>query len=215
LLEGDDAEGATNLADFLAEASGLLAKERSLGELYERSLVRLSPLIAIDQGKELFATGDDSESTRLLNMLGKMLSSPHEGLDPYVLITIRADSVDALLKFVPKLGVDTPHVIALPPLSPAAYRDVITKPAEIYTRHVHRLCFEPELVQALVTDATGADALPLLAFTLLRLYANYSADEEFSLAHYEAIGGAGGSIDHSHRRSVKPAQPARTICLAD
>ncbi len=197
LLSGDEAAGAAKLAAYLAEAKHILSEERVLGVADGKPPIRLSPLIAIDQGEELFATEDVSQTTRFLGILGRLLSSPSEGLDPFVLVTIRADSVPALLKIVPELRIDTPHTIMLPPLSPAAYRDVITKPAAVYTRQVQRLEIEPELVQALVTDATGADALPLLAFTLLRLFNDFSPEQKLTLAHYEAIGGIGGSIDRA------------------
>jgi hypothetical protein len=112
-----------------------------------------------------------------------------------VLVTIRADSVDALWRRVPTLGLVTPHMIMLPPLSLAAYRDVITKPAAVYTRRVARLDLDPELVEALVKGASGADALPLLAFTLQRLFLNYAPERTLTKAHYDAMGGIEGSID--------------------
>jgi formylglycine-generating enzyme required for sulfatase activity len=152
-------------------------------------------LIAIDQGEELFAAQGAVESERFLDILGCLVRSPPDGLDPYLVVTIRADSVDALLQRVPDLGIDTPHTIMLPPLSPAAYRDVIAKPAAVYSRQVRRLDLDPELIEALVKDATGADALPLLAFTLQRLFIDYAPEQGLTLAHYQALGGIGGSID--------------------
>jgi hypothetical protein len=71
------------------------------------------------------------------------------------------------------------------PLSPAAYRDLITKPVAVYTRQVARLDLEPDLVEALVKGASGADALPLLAFTLQRLLLDYAPEQ----TDYDAIFG--------------------------
>jgi formylglycine-generating enzyme required for sulfatase activity len=99
------------------------------------------------------------------------------------------------LQRVSKLGLVTPHPIFLPPLSLAAYRDVIIKPAAVYTRQVARLDLEPELVEALVKGASGADALPLLAFTLQRLFLDYAPEQTLTKAHYDAMGGIEGSID--------------------
>jgi hypothetical protein len=95
-----------------------------------------------------------------------------EGLDPFAVITIRAGSV-GLLQRMPQLGINAPHMRPLPPLSPSAYRDVITRPAAVYARRVTRLDIEPELVEVLVAKAQGAYALPLLAFTLQRMFDLY------------------------------------------
>ena len=195
LMAGDAAAGAALLADYLSQAQQIVEAERALGSQEGKEMPRLAPLIAIDQGEELFAAEDATESNRFLEMLGKLLGSPPAGLDPFVLVTIRADSVDALLQRVPQLGLVTPHMVALPPLSPAAYRDVITKPAEVYSRAVGRLDLEPELVGTLIQDATGADALPLLAFTLQRLYTDYAPGRTVTKAHYDTMGGIEGSID--------------------
>jgi hypothetical protein len=107
-------------------------------------------------------------------------------------------------------GLVTPHTIMLPPLSPAAYRDVITKPAAVYTRQVARLDLEPELVEALVKGASGADALPLLAFTLQRLFLDYAPEQTLTKAHYDAMGGIEGSIDRKLGEAKAKAGAAGT-----
>jgi formylglycine-generating enzyme required for sulfatase activity len=203
LMRGDATAGAAALGKYLTQVVALVAEEGALGQSWRQSegetadtaRAKRSLLIAIDQGEELFAAEDAVESERFLDMLGRLLESPPDGLDPYVLVTIRADSVDALLQKVPALGIDTPHTIMLPPLSPAAYRDVIAKPAAVYSRQVQRLDLDPELIEALIMEATGADALPLLAFTLERLFTGYAPEQRLTLAHYQALGGIGGSID--------------------
>ena len=69
--------------------------------------------------------------------------------------------------------------------------------AEVYTQRVRRLAVEPGLTGKLALDATGADALPLLAFTLAKLFEKFGADGDLTLARYEGIGGIGGSIDRA------------------
>jgi hypothetical protein len=195
----------------MSAAVALVAEERALNlaEGQERQAsARLSPLIAVDQGEELFAAEDVDQSNRFLDMMGHLLGSPPAGLDPYVLVTIRADSVEALLQRVPTLGLVTSHTIMLPP--PAAYRDVITKPAAVYTREVARLDLEPELVEALVKGACGADALPLLAFTLQRLFLDYAPQRTLTKAHYHAMGGIEGSIDRKLAEAKTMAGTAGT-----
>jgi hypothetical protein len=134
--------------------------------------------------------------------LAAVLRAPPEGVDPYVLVAIRADSVQSLLVRVAELGLEAPKPLYLPPLSTAAYREVVLRPAEVYSERVRALAVEPDLVQALVEDATGADALPLLAFTLGQLFNDFRAEGKLTLAQYRAGEGVGGSI----RRALKDAQ---------
>ena len=93
-MAGDAAAGAKWLANLMSEAVALVAEERVLNLAEGQTPSRLSPLIAIDQGEELFAAEDAAQSNRLLDMMGHLLGSPPAGLDPYVLVTIRADSFD-------------------------------------------------------------------------------------------------------------------------
>ena len=209
MAEGVEA-GAKKLAGLLAEAAALALEVRNLGAA-PNGARRLSLLIAVDQGEELFAAEDKFESDRFLAMLGLLLAAPPAGLDPYVLITIRADSIDALLRRVPELGIDTPFSLPLPPLSPTAYRDVITRPAAVHARRVARRDGEPELVQALVNETRGADALPLLAFTLQRLFDAHAIDRKLTLAQFDAMGGIGGSIDRALAEAQAKAGLAGTL----
>jgi formylglycine-generating enzyme required for sulfatase activity len=181
-------------AALLAEATELAATARRAGAPDARAP---APLIAIDQGEEMFATENAEESGRFLELLAAVLRQPPPEVDPYVLVTFRADSVETLLQRWPALGLDTPESHYLAPLSTSAYRDVIVKPAEVYSQFVRRLTIEPALVNALVRDASGADALPLLAFALEKLFHEFGADGNLTLQRYEAMGGIGGSIDRA------------------
>jgi formylglycine-generating enzyme required for sulfatase activity/class 3 adenylate cyclase len=167
-----------------------------------------APLIAIDQGEELFAAEDAQESAQFLQMLASLLKMASDGVDPYVLITIRADSVERLLQRIAELGLEAPEALYLLPLSSGAYRDVIRRPAEVYTRNVRRLTIEPALADRLVADATGADALPLLAFTLSQLFKLHGAGHELTLAQYNEIGGMGGCVTRVLRQAQKSAETA-------
>jgi formylglycine-generating enzyme required for sulfatase activity len=64
------------------------------------------------------------------------------------------------------------------------------------------------LVEALLADIEvgGAkDALPLLAFTLERLYGEYHAGGTLKLSHYNALGRVEGSIEAAVERALKAA----------
>jgi hypothetical protein len=93
----------------------------------------------------------------------------------------------------------------LPPLSPSAYRDVITRPAAVYARRVARLDIEPALIETLIAKATGADALPLLALTLQRMFDLFHKEQRLTVADYDAMGGVEGSIDRALAEAQKAA----------
>jgi hypothetical protein len=78
----------------------------------------------------------------------------------------------------------------LKPMPPAAYAEVITGPAGRASAARRRLSIEPALVERLLAEAAdGADALPLLALTLERLYRDFGERGELSVADYAAMGG--------------------------
>ena len=146
-LRQPDRAAVSALAGLLDEATALATTARRAGVVDARAP---APLLAIDQGEELFATENATESERFLELLASVFNDLPEDVDPYVLVTIRADSVEPLLQRWPALGLAAPETQMLPPLSPTAYRDVITKPAEVYTERVRRLVAEPALADKLV-----------------------------------------------------------------
>jgi formylglycine-generating enzyme required for sulfatase activity len=205
LMQADRAAAVAALGELLAEATALATEVRRAGVPGARPP---APLIAIDQGEELFAVEDKAESERFLELVAAVFNDLPEDVDPYLLLTIRADSLEPLLQRWPALGLVAPEMQALPPLSPTAYRDVIAKPAEVYTKAVRRLAVEPALASKLALDATGGDALPLLAFTLEKLFQKFSADGNLTLARYEGLGGIGGSIDRALTDALRQAGAA-------
>jgi hypothetical protein len=196
-----------SMSSLLSEATQIATMLRRTGAQDARPP---APLIAIDQGEELFAAENAAESGRFLELLAAVLKEPPPEADPYVLVTIRAGSVEALLQRWPALGLETPESHHLPPLPPSAYRDVIVKPAEVYMERVRRLVVEPALADALARDATGADALPLLAFTLEKLFHEFGADGNLTVERYDAMGGIGGSIDRALAEAQRQAGPVGT-----
>jgi hypothetical protein len=66
------------------------------------------------------------------------------------------------------------------------------------------------LVEALVKGASGADALPLLAFTLQRLFLDYGPEQMLTKAHYDAMGGIEGSVDRKLAEAKTKAGTAGT-----
>ena len=107
-----------------------------------------------------------------------------------VAVTIRADRYEPL-QIAPELaGVHSAVFDDLKPMPPAGYTEVITGPARRATAAGRRLTIEPALVERLLAEtAEGADALPLLALTLERLYRDFGDDGDLTVAEYESMGG--------------------------
>ena len=106
-----------------------------------------------------------------------------------VVATVRADRYEPLQTAPQLAGLEAQVFDDLRPMPPDRYREVICGPAARAQRAGSRLQWAPELVERLLVDcAAGADALPLLALTLARLYEDYGGGV-VGLAEYEAMGG--------------------------
>ncbi len=158
-----------------------------------------TPLIAVDQAEELFAAEDLEESKCFLNLLAGLLDpnrahGPELIAAPLFLWTLRADSMDALLHATEAAGLKPPTLFALPPIPGGSYREIIQAPLQVANAMGMKIQIDPLLVDALVAKATGADALPLLAFTLRQQLADNrsGATANLTLESFEAAGGMEG-----------------------
>ena len=79
--------------------------------------------------------------------------------------------------------------LVIEPLSRARLPIVIQQPAQRAG-----LQFAPGLVEQMVEETTGGDALPLLAYMLRELYQQAGADGSVTVAEYEALGGVIGAL---------------------
>ena len=177
-------------------------------------------VIAIDQAEELFAADGRTEAMVLLARLAETLGRP-AGVDSdaiatrrrsLVVVTIRSDSYE-LLQTESKLAHVDPYLFSLPPLEPADYRTVIEGPAVRASSTGSRLRIEPQLTERLLNDTRGADALPLLAFTLERLFLECGGDGDLRLDEYESLGGVRGSLDAAIAAAF--AEPGRTPAIPE
>src|SRR6478672_5210817 len=176
------------LRDLLEEARQA-ARDRLLDVPAEQPAPTL--VLPVDQAEELFTADAGPEAPRFLKLLTSLVE--HEaGVTPpmIVAVTIRADRYEPL-QSAPEL--DPVHLLVFPnlkPLPPAGYMEVITGPARRATAAGSRLSIEPALVDRLLSEtAAGADALPLLALTLERLYCDFGDDGDLTVAEYESMGG--------------------------
>jgi tetratricopeptide (TPR) repeat protein len=175
---------------------------KSLIERAQKSLVTedgnaKAPVVvlAIDQGEELFLTDGATESAGLLNLLRELLTEDAPAL--LAIITIRSDAYEQLQTAKALEGI-VPQILSLAPMPRGAYQSVIEGPAARLKETDRPLVIQPALTQALLSDIEdggGRDALPLLAFTLERLYLEYGARGSLTLEDYDALGRIKGSIE--------------------
>ena len=144
-------------------------------------------VLSIDQAEELLNDEGKDEADTFLQLCTACIAA-----DPKVLIVaaIRSDAY-------PQLQCDTRlqkiafEPFDLPPIAEGALRVVIEGPARIVKPP---LKLDPNLVEALLDEANGQDALPLLAFALGRLYQEYGAEGRLTLSQYDEMGRIKGAI---------------------
>ena len=186
-----------------------------LQEIYDKALAtQLAALsderapifvLPIDQGEELFLAEGAEEASRLLAIMRDMLADEAPGV--VALITIRSDTYERL-QSVRELEGIAQATMSLPPMPRGSYEVVIEGPAA-RTRDTPRgLTIEPALSQAVLADIEsggGRDALPLLAFTLERLFLECGGTGRLTLADYNELGRIKGSIEAAVERALKAA----------
>jgi WD40 repeat protein len=182
----------------------LLGELQALGQvrLVDPEAPPLTVVIPVDQGEELYGAEGRAEADAFLALLGRTLVPPAGGGAEALAAPGRALCVMAFrsesyerLQTDTKLARVTRLPFDLPPIAHSEFKAVIEKPAERATIAGRRLTVQPTLTERLLKDADGADALPLLAFTLERLFVEYGGDGDLRLDEYEKLGGVRGSIE--------------------
>jgi WD40 repeat protein len=152
-----------------------------------------TPVLAIDQGEELLSGESGGAIEAIADTLAGLLTADSPVLG---LITIRSDMLSALQQH-PALGpLIMDDIYALPPMPRERYTLLIDGPIAQYAHYVlPGASVEPELRDALIEEATGADALPLVAFTLRTLWDEYArSDGRLIASQLKLIGGVGGAV---------------------
>jgi tetratricopeptide (TPR) repeat protein len=144
-------------------------------------------VLCVDQAEELLDEEGREEAGRFLELLAQAIEAERHLL---VVICVRSDSYPRL-QADPRIAGIAREPFDLPPMPEGSLRSVIEGPARLA---VPPLKLEPAFVDALLEDATGQDALPLLAFTLGRLAREHGADGVVSLQDYQSLGGIRGAI---------------------
>ncbi len=210
LMDKDPDKAGRSLAELMSRVSALAHEQRRIGE---PNAPRPALVVAIDQAEELLAPEHMDESERFLLLLAHLVRGPMQSEALLGLVTVRADTADRLFRAMAGQGLEVPKSLTLMPLPRTSYREVITKPLELAARRGQRITIAAPLIERLVADASGADALPLLAFTLFKLYQGFGAGGAITLEQYLAIGGVAGCIEEGIKQALanpgdEPAIPA-------
>ena len=196
-LQGDTEAAADALVGLINEATAI---GQAMQMVARPGAPAPTPLIAVDQAEELFAASDQEESRRFLDIVARVLdperiterpSAARLAAAPVLIWTIRADSLDTLLHATDAARLKPPLAFLLPPIPRENYREIIESPLAAAGQAGMRLSIDPLLVDALVSASKGADALPLLAFTLRQLLEDNrtGAQARLTLDRFEAAGG--------------------------
>lgn len=193
----------TSMVNLLNE----LAEHASVKDLEQEGKdVKPTIVITVDQGEELFHGDGVQESRQFLDLLP--LLATDADLSLMVLFTIRSDSFEFLQTYKAFEGV-TQQTFSLSPMPQGAYHSVIEGPASRLKGSNRELKVEAALTQQLSEDIEkggNKDALPLLAFTMERLYLEYASSGELNLAQYHEMGGIEGAIEAAVELALVSAQ---------
>ncbi|MEZ4726977.1 MAG: SH3 domain-containing protein [Caldilineaceae bacterium] len=192
------AEGMRRAADYLVNL---------FNETMEQPVV-----LVVDQFEESFTlcTNDEVRAAFFNNLLA-LVQAP--GLRHTVILTMRTDFESFVARVPPLLPLFEAGLLRVTPLNAAELRAVIEKPAEMVG-----LKFEAGVVDALLQDVLGEPAaLPLLQFTLLKLWENRDRNR-ITWETYKRLGGGRLALARSADRLYESLIPedqvtARRILL--
>jgi WD40 repeat protein len=190
-LKGTRTRGA--IVEELNTNPAALAK--IVGELRSRQSSP-SVVLSIDQAEELRDERGAAEAEQLLrHVTGALADRDLQNGGLLVLMTVRSDLYDDLKNGTPLKDLRTPS-FDLQPMPATSFRDIIEKPAQVFEASGGKLQLKPGLVEAIAQDAAvgGIGTLPLLAFTLERLYTLHGKDGDLTLDEYMTLGRMSGAI---------------------
>ncbi len=146
-------------------------------------------LLIVDQFEELLGHPPEHAAGSFLSLLRQAIEDPARPL--LVLGTMRSDFLGQLQQNSVLAGLRY-ESLSLGPMAAENIAQIVERPAKAMKPE---LKLEAGLVQAVVDDAVGEDALPLLAFTLRELYDRYGGDELLEVEEYrQKLGGLHGAV---------------------
>jgi WD40 repeat protein len=144
-------------------------------------------LLVIDQFEELLGHDDPGHpANRFLGLLRVSLEAEHSSLR--VLGTMRSDFLAAFQQAPHLRGIDFEN-LSLGSMRIDGMRRVIEEPARLGAIELER-----GLADRLLEDTETPDALPLLSFTLWKLWNDHGRDGRLTVAAYDQMGGLRGAV---------------------
>ena len=158
-------------------------------------------MLVVDQAEQLVT---DSAGVRAA-LLDRIAEALEERGALRVIATLREEYLSRVLGGT-RLDGRATVTFPLGPLSPELLAEVIEKPAARAG-----VDFEPGLVQRMVVETvsgvpSGGDPLPLLAYTLDRLFVERGDSDSHHTAHYDAVGGVTGALRTEADRGLQAAR---------
>jgi formylglycine-generating enzyme required for sulfatase activity len=196
------------LGEAVAAAGGVFDPADTLGSLQVLQRRSKAPLLlVIDQFEELLTAGATEEGAAdqaelFQAFLLKLLRARKPGL--MVLATMRTDFLAPLQSRWPALTAMA-STTTLEPIQPEDFGVLITGPAKRAS-----LTLEAGLETRLVNESGGRDALPLLAFTLEKLWKERN-DQRLTLKAYEALGGVEGAVGTRAKECWNPQTSSEQV----
>ncbi len=195
----------------VVEAGGVFHASDPLGSLRDLQRTRkTSVVLVIDQFEELLtavpkAEAQDDQGEAFQRFLLQLLRSRKAGL--MVLATMRTDFLAPLQTRWPALT-GMASTLTLEPIEPEDFGELIMGPADR-----SRLTLEPGLEGRLVNESGGRDALPLLAFTLEKLWKARDG-QVLTLKAYGELGGVEGAVGTRAMECWDPQTSGEEVRLA-
>ena len=158
-------------------------------------------LLVIDQLEEMLSHKKDREYLhkflRLIRASIEMENSPL-----MVLATMRSDFLSQFQHNNELRGIDF-ETLSLGPMQIDGIRRVIEEPAKLGA-----ITLADGLADRLIQDTGSATALPLLSFTLWKLWRDYREDGIIDIREYEDLGGLEGAVATEAQGLLKPQEEA-------
>ena len=201
----DALAGVMRAAGWQSDGSAPLSQLQRLQANRQRTLV-----LVIDQFEELLvggpdADGQETEADRFLAFLQELLGLRAAGL--LVLATMRIDFMPLLQERCSDL-LHKAHSMPLRPIKVEDFGELIEGPAAR-----SGLDLEAGLKERLVAESEGPDSLPLLAFTLEKLWRQRQANL-LTLAAYEQLNGVEGAVSSQAQLCWNPATSSEAEATA-